>query len=77
MRITLELDDLVVAAARAKAAADGTSLSRATSDLIRRGLTMGVAAEASAAAPAGFPVLQGVPSHVVTADLVAEHAEDD
>ena len=77
MRTTLELDDVVVAAARAKAAADGTSLGRAVSELARRGLSAGAAPHSSPAAPAEFPVLRGAPGHVVTSELVAEHAEDD
>lgn len=77
MGTTLELDDAVLAVARAKAAADGTSLGCAVSELVRRGLSASGPALTSSAAPAGFPVLRGSPGHVLTSELVAQHAEDD
>ncbi|MDR2253515.1 MAG: antitoxin [Bifidobacteriaceae bacterium] len=71
MRTTLDIDDGVMAAARAKAAADGTSLGRAVSELARAGL------DGAARRQGRFPVLfPAVAGHVITTELVLEHAED-
>lgn len=73
MRTTLEIDDAVLSAARAKAHAEGISLGRAVSDLARRGLRGG---EPAPDAETGFPVLRGVPGHIVTDEIVAAHRDD-
>jgi hypothetical protein len=71
MRTTLDIDDRVMAAARVKAAADGTSLGRAVSDLALAGL------EGAVGRRGRFPVLfPAVAGHVITSELVLEHAED-
>ena len=70
MRTTLDIDERALAAARAKAAKDGTSLGRAVSDLILgAGLTVELADD--------FPVFSSVPGHVMTPELIAEHRDDD
>ncbi len=86
MRTTLDIDDAVLSAARAKARAENVSLGRAVSDLARRGL--GIAVElgpdsahggGSETAPGripGFPVLRVALGHVVTDELVAEYTDD-
>ena len=73
MRTTLDLDDRVLAVARAKASHDGTSLGTAVSALVLAGLE-------PAPAPTvrnGIPVFPGVPGHVIDLDLVNEHRDDD
>ncbi len=75
MRTTLDIDDVVLSAARSKAQAEGISLGRAVSDLALAALT-----PRPSDAPAdrrGFPILTGVPGHVVTEDMVAAHRDDD
>jgi len=69
MRTTLEIDDRVLAAARAKATADGTSIGRALSEIALRGM------EPPPRAP-GFPTFAPVAGHVITDELVAEHRDD-
>ncbi|WP_454293901.1 hypothetical protein [Salana multivorans] len=86
MRTTLDIDDAVLSAARAKARAENVSLGRAVSDLARRGLGIAVEVGSDAlhgngdeAAPGripGFPVLRGAPGHVVTDELVAAYVDD-
>ncbi|QQS01094.1 MAG: DUF2191 domain-containing protein [Austwickia sp.] len=73
MRTTLDIDDVVLAAARSKARADGVSLGRALSDIAMLGLNAGT----GAVPPAGFPVLHGVPGHLVTDEMVAAARDDD
>lgn len=75
MRTTLDLDPVVLSAARALAAAEGTSIGKVVSDLALRSLTAPVAAEHTRAL--GFPVLHGNPEHLVTDNLVAEFREND
>lgn len=70
MRTTLEIDDLVLAAARSLARSRGTSLGEAVSELARRGLS----AQSSATLDhsySSFPVMVGI-GDVVTDELVAE-----
>jgi len=74
MRTTLELDDVVLSAARAKARAEGISLGRAVSDIA---LALPTATDGPASAGDGIPVLRGVPGHVVTDDLVAAFRDAD
>ncbi|MFD1504813.1 DUF2191 domain-containing protein [Georgenia yuyongxinii] len=72
MRTTLDLDDAVLAAVRAKARSENISLGRAASDLVRQGLAAGRIAHR-----AGFPVFQSPPSgHVITDDLVDRFRDD-
>ena len=74
MRTTLDIDDVVLSAARAKALAEHISLGRAVSDLALAGLTSDRAAVSDFD---GLPVLRGVPGHLVTDELVAAHRDDD
>ena len=74
MRTTLDLDEIVLSAARAKARAEGISLGRAVSDLALLGLSPRPGG--SWVAPAGFPVLSSVPGHVITDELVAEYRDE-
>ncbi|PID96947.1 MAG: DUF2191 domain-containing protein [Actinomycetales bacterium] len=74
MRTTLDIDDVVLSAARAKARAEGISLGRAVSALALVGLS---APASSTAGTAGLPVLHGVPGHLVTDDLVARYRDDE
>lgn len=72
MRTTLDIDDAVLSAARAKARAEHISVGKALSDIARQALeavTEGVGT--------GFPVLRGVPGHVVTDELVATYVDED
>ena len=74
MRTTLDLDPAVLSAARAKAAAEHISLGKAVSELALAGLRApGVRAQTLS----GFPVLLGVPGHLVTDELVARHRDDE
>lgn len=78
MRTTLDIDEVVLSAARSLAQAEKISLGAAVSKLARRGL-----AAPSAEAPVAdvsyspFPVLLGDPEHVVTPQLVNAHRDDD
>jgi hypothetical protein len=76
MRLTLELDDRVLAAARARAAAEGISTGKAVSAYALAGLE----GSASGPRPAGrhrLPVLfDGPDGHVVTSELVAAALDD-
>lgn len=74
MRTTLDIDDVVLSAARAKARAEGISLGRAVSELALTALELGAT---RSPAEGSFPVLHGVPGHVVTDELVAAHRDDD
>lgn len=73
MRTTLELDDRVVAVARSRAQARGTSLGRAVSELALAGLE---AEHAEVEIRNGFPVLHAAPGHVITDELVAKYRDD-
>ncbi|NKY17864.1 DUF2191 domain-containing protein [Tsukamurella spumae] len=74
MRTTVDIDPVVMSAARTKARAEGISLGRAISELALRGL-QGAAVPSKSVG--GFPVMSGVEGHVVTDDLVAAHRDDD
>ena len=66
MRTTLEIDDAVLAAARALSQATGTSLGAAVSELARRGLEPRLAED-------GFPTFAGSGDTApMTPDLVRE-----
>ena len=73
MRTTLDIDEAVLSAARAKAHADGTSVGKALSALARQALD----ANAFVSAADGFPILDGIPGHPVTNDLVALYGDDE
>lgn len=80
MRTTLELDDVVLAAARSLARSRGISLGAAVSELARRGLgtpSAGGEAVLIDVAYSPFEVLVGDPDHVVTPELVNAHRDDD
>jgi hypothetical protein len=71
MRTTLDLDERVIHAARAKAAADGVSLGRAVSDLV-----LEVIQQPVPAAP-GLRVLPATPGHLITDELVKAHQDEE
>ena len=80
MRTTLELYDTVLAAARALARAEGTSIGAAVSELARRGLR-GSANPADGrltvdTSYSPFPIVIGEPDVIVTDQLVAAHRDD-
>jgi hypothetical protein len=73
MRTTLEIDDSVIAAAKAIARDEGVSLGTAISNLARRGLRAGGTARTSA----GFPVFSAAADAApITLDVVNEHRDD-
>jgi len=73
MRTTLDLDATVIAAARALAEQEGTSLGAAVSKLALRGLR-----PARSGRRNGFPVLEPTePGRVITDDLVDRYRDDD
>lgn len=78
MRTTLEIDDAVLAAARAMADAEKMSLGAAVSALARRGLALPADPRGARidVAYSEFPVLMGDPDHLVTPDIVAAHRDD-
>ena len=76
MRTTLDLDDVVLAAARSLARARGVSLGAAVSELARRGLEVGRTTQFDTT-DAPFPVLIGDPEHVVTLELVNQFRDDE
>lgn len=79
MRTTLDLDDRVLAAARAKASAESISLGRAVSLLALSTL------EVAHVRPEGFPVFEPTSNpvntghmntpHVITDEMVADHRD--
>lgn len=78
MRTTLDLDDTVLAAARAKAQAEGISLGRAVSAIALRGLGLaaGSAPDNQLTAPHGLPVFRAPEGHLITDELVARYRDD-
>ena len=74
MRTTLDLDPIVLSAARAKANAERISLGKAVSELARAGLDR---AGRAGAQTTGFPVLRGTPGRPVTDELVAAYRDDE
>ncbi|QDP96963.1 hypothetical protein FOE78_14475 [Microlunatus elymi] len=74
MRTTLDLDERVLAAARALAAAKNISVGRALSELALRGLA-GPASENKTRS--GFPVISGVSGHVITDEMVESALEEE
>lgn len=77
MRTTLEIDDVVLAAARSLAHAEKVSLGRAVSLLALRGLGTPQRGRQVDTSYAPFPVLIGNPDHIVTDELVAQHRDAD
>jgi 4'-phosphopantetheinyl transferase EntD len=75
MRTTLDLDPTALSAARAKAKAEHISLGRAVSELVLAALKSPQSPHSTTAS--GFPVLAGVPGHVVTDELVTSHRDDE
>lgn len=74
MRTTLDLDERVLAAARARARAHGITIGQAVSQMAARGLDEEVqGAEVSE----GFPTLPNVPGHVITEEMVASALDED
>ncbi len=73
MRTTLDLDETVLAAARAIAHAEGVSLGAAVSRLARRGL------EPTRSRPSsGFPVFDADPeAPLISLELVDAYRDDD
>ncbi|GAA2086903.1 MULTISPECIES: hypothetical protein [Brevibacterium] len=74
MRTTLDIDPVVLSAARAKAAAERISLGRALSDIALAALAP---RSVSSQPDSAFPVLAGNPAHRVTDELVADFRDDD
>ncbi|MCL2804110.1 MAG: hypothetical protein FWD29_09220, partial [Micrococcales bacterium] len=64
-------DERVLAAARAKANAEGTSLGRAVSDIALTALA------GRPAPPDGFPLFDAPPGHVITDRMVVRHRDDE
>jgi hypothetical protein len=71
MRTTLNLDNRVLHAARAKAACEGVSLGRAVSDLALETIDRPLPARGDLA------VLPAVPGHVITDHLVYDHLDEE
>lgn len=73
MRTTLDLDDRVLAMARAKADQDGSSLGTALSALVLERTSAAQTFEIRN----GIPVFPAVPGHVIDLDLVNKYRDDD
>ena len=74
MRTTLDLDDRVLAIARAKANQDGCSLGRAVSELVLERLS---APSTVFEMRNGIPVFPAVPGHVIDLELVNQYRDDE
>lgn len=74
MRTTLDLDDRVLAAARARARAEGITLGRAVSDLAFEGLG---GHEPAPEVRNGILLLPSTPGHVITDEMVADALAED
>jgi hypothetical protein len=72
MRTTLDLDETVLAAARAKARAEGISIGQAVSALALQGLEPSGVVNRD-----GFPMFEPAPGHVITDELVESYRDDD
>lgn len=72
MRTTVDLDETVLAVARAKARSEKISLGRAISELALRGLAPGPVTRRR-----GFPVFEPTPGHLITDDLVDRFRDED
>jgi hypothetical protein len=71
VRTTLDLEDRALHAARAKAAAEKTSVGKAVSALVLQ------AVDAPVPQIQGIEVLPAVPGHVITDELVYAHRDDE
>ena len=76
MRTTVNLDERVAVAARARARRLGITLGQALSDLALAGLRA-EAVDFAAPAPDGLILLPTVEGHVITNEMVAEALDDD
>jgi hypothetical protein len=76
MRTTLDIDDNVLAAARAIADARRISMGAALSELARRGLERAIATPAESVDQT-FYIIAGNPDHIVTPELIAAHLDDE
>lgn len=74
MRTTLDIDDAVLSAARAKATAERISIGKAISELALQGLRV---RQAPVTGQDRFPVMTGSPDHLVTDEMVAQYRDDD
>lgn len=74
MRTTLDIDPIVLSAARSKAAAEGISLGKAISEMALASLSSRERQPNVDAS--GFPVMHGVPGHIVTDEMVAQYRDD-
>lgn len=74
MRTTLDIDDSVLAVARARAREKGISVGAAVSELVRRGLAAG--AESSTSPVSGFPVFDAPAGAPVVSDDVVRQFRD-
>jgi hypothetical protein len=73
MRTTVDIDDDLLAAARALAKARNASLGEVLSDLLRRGLRSQAQARIRAKGESGFPVFEvGPDAPVITPELVKQ-----
>ncbi|MCL2784886.1 MAG: antitoxin [Propionibacteriaceae bacterium] len=70
MRTTIDLDERAVAAGRAKAAAERTSLGRAISELVLQGLL-----PTTNEIHHDFPTFPPVEDHIITDELVAAYRD--
>lgn len=76
MRTTIDIDAVVLAAARSKARLEGISMGRAVSDLALLGLhggSMGL----NHADEGGLYLIDGPDGHVVTDEMVAQALDDE
>lgn len=78
MRTTVDIDDVVLAAARSKARLEGISLGRAVSDLALQALRSS-AVEGDRGGGGGLDLffINGPSDHVVTDELVAQVLQDE
>lgn len=74
MRTTLDIDPVVLSAARSRAQAERISIGRAVSDLALAGLST---SQVPRHERSGFPVLEGSADHLVTDELVNQYRDDD
>jgi hypothetical protein len=77
MRTTLELDDRLVVAAKARARKRGISLGAVVSELALSALADEEPQRVTASSRNGLILLPRIPDHVVTDDMVADALADD
>lgn len=76
MRTTLDIDETILAAGRARARSQGISLGRAISELALKGLQAQVSGPEEQSARGGFEVFHSPTGHVITDELVRQHRDD-